>query len=364
MNVRIEIDTKTFVRFWLVVIGFIAVALIIYSARTALIIVGAAAFFAIALSSPVNRLVKILPSKSRLLSTALAYVAVVLALGAFVFLAVPPIIQQTAKFAQTVPSLVDTATEQYSGLNRFVEKYKLEPQFNDVVSSIKDNAVNFAQRLGSNVIGGIGSILSVITSGIMIFVLAFLMLVEGPVWLDRLWASFHNEEKMESIRSIVTKMYNVVTSYVSGQLIVSAIAGAFSAVLVLVLSLLFDIPMNLTIPTAAVIFVFSLIPMFGSTIGAVIITSLLVLNDYRAALIFLGIYVIYQQIEGNIISPKIQSKKLELSALAILVAVIIGIYLFGIAGGIISIPIAGCVKVLADDYFARVKKNRQKELAS
>lgn len=359
MNVKIEIDTRTFVRFWLVVIGFIVAAFLIYSARTALIIIGSAAFFAIALSLPVNKIVKILPSRSRLLSTALAYVAVVLALGAFIFLAVPPILQQTAKLVQTVPSLVDSATQQYSGINKFVERNKLQPQFNEVVSSIKDNATGFAKGLGTSVVGGIGSIFFIITSGIMVFVLAFLMLVEGPTWLNRLWSAFGNKKRMESTRKLVTQMYNVVTSYVTGQLMVSAIAGVFSGTFVLILSLIFNIPMNLAIPTAAIVFVFSLIPMFGSSIGAVIITSVLALNDFKAALIFLGIFIIYQQIEGNFISPKIQSKKIDLSALAILIAVTIGIYLFGIAGGIISIPIAGCIKVLTEHYFENKRTNQQ-----
>ena len=359
MNVRIDIDTKTFVRFWLVVIGFILVAFLVYSAKTALIIIGSAAFFAIAFSMPVNKLVKILPSKSRLLSTALAYVAVVVALSAFVFLAVPPIIQQTAKIAQTVPTLVSSATEQYSGVNAFIKKYKLQPEVDKAVDSIKNSATKFAANIGPSLLKSIGSIFMVITSGILIFVLTFLMLVEGPTWLDMLWSSFKNREKMESSQKILTKMYNVVTSYVMGQISVASIAGVVTGIVILMLSLLFNIPMNLAIPSAAIMFVFSLIPMFGSSIGLVIITTLLALNDFKAALIFLGFYLIYQQVEGNIISPKIQSKKIDLSALAILLSVTVGIYLFGLVGAIISIPIAGCVKVLADDYSAKAKKNRE-----
>ncbi len=360
MNVRIEIDTKTFVRFWLVVIGFIVAAIAIYSARMALVIICAAAFLAIALSMPVNKLVKILPSKSRVLSTALAYVAVVIALGAFIFLAVPPILQQTAKITQSVPTLVESATEQYSGINSFVKKYNLQPQVDDALESLKGSATKFASSVGSNIISGISSVFSIFVAGILIFVLTFLMLVEGPVWLDRLWAAFNDEEKMQSSKKILYKMYNVVTSYVTGQLSVAAIAGVVSGVAVLILSFLFNIPFNLAVPAATIIFIFSLIPMFGSTIGLVIISTVLALNDFKAALIFFGFYLIYQQIEGNIISPKIQSKKIDLSALAILVAVTIGIYLFGIAGGIISIPIAGCLKVLADEYFIRAQKQREK----
>lgn len=351
MNVRIEIDTKTFVRFWLVVIGFIAGAFVIYSARTALIIVFAATFLAIALSMPVNKLVKILPSKSRVLSTALAYVAVVVALGTFVFLAVPPIFQQTAKIAQTIPALVESATEQYSSVNRFVDKYNLQPQVDDIVSALKGSATKFASSIGTNIISGIGSVFSVVVSVILILVLAFFMLVEGPVWLDRLWSAYYDKEKMESNRRILYKMYNVVTSYVSGQLYVATIAGIVSGVAILSLSFFFNVPINLIIPTLTIIFIFSLIPMFGSTIGLAIIASVLALNDIKAAIIFFAFYVVYQQIEGNIISPKIQSKKIDLSALAILISVTIGIYIFGIAGGIISIPIAGCIKVLADECF-------------
>lgn len=358
MNVKIDIDTRTFVRFWLVVIGFALAGFAVYSARTALIIIGSAFFMAIALSMPVNKLVKLLPSRSRVLSTALAYVAVVLALGAFVFLAVPPIVQQTAKLAQTVPALVDSATRQYSGVREFINRNKLQPTVDEAMTSVKTSAAKFASNIGTNIISGIGSLFAIVTAGILVFVLAFLMLVEGPVWLDRIWSVYNDQQRMESNRTIAQKMYNVVTSYVSGQLVVSSIAGLFSGTLVLLLSFFFNVPGNLAIPTAAIVFVFSLIPMFGSSIGAVIITSLLALNDFTAALIFLGIFVIYQQVEGNYISPKIQSKKIDLSALAILVAVTIGIYLFGIAGGIISIPIAGCIKVLADEYFVRAKTNR------
>ena len=86
MKVRIEIDTKTFVRFWLVVIGFAFVILALYSARTALTIIGVAFFLALALNGPVSRLAKVLPDRSRTLSTAIAFTVVVAILAAVVFL--------------------------------------------------------------------------------------------------------------------------------------------------------------------------------------------------------------------------------------------------------------------------------------
>ncbi len=357
MKVRIEIDTKTFVRFWLVVIGFIAAAFIIYSARVALVIIGLAAFFAIALSLPVNRIVNKLPSKSRLLSTALAYMVVVMALVAFISLAVPPIIQQTAKLASTVPSLVDTAANQYSGINAFVEKNNLEEPFEDVITAVKNSSTRFAQDLGTNLIGGIGSIFSVLLAGVMVFFLAFFMLVEGPVWLNYFWGLFKDKNKMSATKGIVEKMYRVVTKYFAGQATVALIAAIVSSSMVTVFSFIFNIPLNLAIPTAAIMFVLSLIPMFGSGIGLAIITIVLALNNLQAAIIYFCLYIVYQQIEGNFISPKIQAKKIDLSALAILISIIVGIYLFGLIGGIISIPIAGCLKILFDFYTNRSKES-------
>jgi predicted PurR-regulated permease PerM len=195
----------------------------------------------------------------------------------------------------------------------------------------------------------------------MILALSFFMLVEGPVWMKRLWSLYSDENRMDYHQSLLRRMYSVVTGYVTGQLSISTIAGLFAGLTVFVLSLIFNVPTNFAIPAAAIIFILSLIPMFGEMIGMIIIGLVLLFNDPPAALSFVIVFVIYMQIESNYIVPKIQSRKLELSALTILISVIIGIYLFGIAGGIISIPIAGCVRIFVDEYIARKgnKKSRR-----
>ena len=334
MKTRIEIDTKTFVRFWLVVIGFALVALAIYSARTALIIIGSALFLAIALSKPVNLLTKILPGKSRVLSTALAYVVVIGLLGVIVFLVIPPIISQMTKFAETVPDLVNSATRQYAGASDFISKYNLQPQVDKLVTSFKDGMTG----VGSSLVSGVGSLLATITASILVLVLAFLMLVEGPTWLSKLWAAYDDREQMAAHRKLLGRMYNVVTGYVVGQLSVSAIAGTVAGIAVFTLSMIFSsIPVDLAIPSAMIVFVSSLVPLFGAMIGATLVSLILALNSVSVAVIFLVFFILYQQVEANYISPTIQSKRIDLSALIILIAVTVGVYLFGIAGGIISL---------------------------
>jgi predicted PurR-regulated permease PerM len=361
MRTRIEIDTKTFVRFWLVVIGFAFAILAIYSARTALIILGIAFFLALALNAPVSYLAKHLPGKSRIAGTAIAYVVVVAVLGVFIFLVVPPIVQQTAKFIQTIPNLVDSATTQWHGLSDLINRYHLQPQVDSALHSLQENSTSWAGNVGKNVLSGIGSLAATVASMFLVLVLSFLMLIEGPMWLTRIWGVYNDEERMEAHRNLVRRMYHVVTGYVTGQLTVSGIGATTSGIVVFILSLFFSaVPGNLALPAVAIAFTLSLIPMFGATIGGIIISLLLAFNDVTAGIIFAVFFVVYQQIENNFISPTIQARKLELSALTVLASVTIGLYVFGLAGGIISIPIAGCLKVLLEDYLARAKKNREK----
>jgi predicted PurR-regulated permease PerM len=360
MKMKIEIDTQTFIRFWMVVIGFAVLAFALYSARTALVMIGAALFLAVALNAPVSWVAKYLPGKSRVGGTAIAFIMVVAILGAFMTLVVPPIVQQTVKFVETVPVIVDSATTQYKSVNEVIVKYHLESQVSDAVSSVKKNATGWAANIGSGVVGSLSSLLSFIFSLAFVLVLSFLMLIEGPTMLTKLWHLYEDKGKMEYHRNLVHRMYNVITGYVIGQLTISGIGSIVMGIFVLILSFIFDVPGNLAIPAAAIYFILSLIPLFGSSIAALLIAMLMVLNAPIAALVFVIGFVIYQQIENNVIAPTVQSKRMELTALWVLVAVTIGIYVFGILGGIISIPIAGCLKVLFDDYLTHTRAQRSK----
>jgi predicted PurR-regulated permease PerM len=351
MKTRIDIDTKTFVRFILVVIGFGLAIFAIYHARTALLILGISLFLAVALNGPVNRISRVLPGRSRVAATAIAYVLVVVVLGAILFLVVPPIVQQTAKFVQNVPSFVDTATNQYKGLNNIIDQYSLRPQVDQALNSIKDSTSSWASNVGSTVITGVGSIFAFLTESLLVLVLTFLMLIEGPEWMRRIWGLYENRKRMKLHRRVLSRIYGVVNGYVTGQLIVSAIGGVLAGAAVFVLSLIFpQIPSGLAFPTAAITFTLSLIPMFGATIAGLLITVLLAFNAPVAAIIYIVYFFIYQQIENNFVAPQVQAKKIELSALAVLVSVTVGLYLFGLLGGIIAIPIAGTIRVLLDEY--------------
>jgi len=351
MKVKIEIDTITFVRFWLVVIGFGLAGLLIWNARTALVIIGAAAFLALALNGPVSWLANKLPNRSRTLSTAIAFIVIVAILAAILFLAVPPIVQQTISFLQTLPDTIRTMSAQWKGFGAIVSRYHLESQIDQMVVSIQGNATSWLANFGQNFLSGVGTTMSLITEASLALVLTFLMLVEGPRWSRYFWGLYSSDKRMQHHRIIFRRMNAVISGYVSGQLIVSGLDGAFAGLTVFILSQVFPaVPANIALPTIAIMFILSLIPMFGAGIGGIIVFALLAINSMPAAIAFGVYFIVYQQIENNVISPTIQSKRIELSPLMVLMAVTIGLYMFGMVGGIISIPIAGCAKVLATEY--------------
>lgn len=362
MRTRIEIDTHTFVRFWLVVFGFAAVALLIFAARNALLLIGISFFLALAFSRPVSWLAKRLPGNNRVGASAIAFLAVVAVVTTIVFLIVPPIIDQSARLADSFPTLIENAQKQWTGLNDFVQKNNLQPQIDQAINTVRSNISSWAGTIGQGVISGLGSVLTFITTSLIVLFMTFFMLVEGPVWAKRIWLLYEDRDKMKRHSHLMERMYNVVTGYVTGQVTVSTIDGISAGLAVFIISLFFhEVPSSIALPVAAMSFVLSMIPMFGATIAGTLAAILIALNNIPAAIIYIVFFFIYQQIENNVIVPTVQSKSLNLSALVIIVAVTIGVFMFGIAGGIIAIPIAGCVKILLEEYVRKVQHERQLE---
>ena len=148
---------------------------------------------------------------------------------------------------------------------------------------------------------------------------------------------------------VITRMGNVVAAYVSSQVFIALLDGLMTMLGVFVITLIFNLPVTLAVPLGLISFLFFLIPMFGPIIGCILNTTLLFINAPGAAIAFFIFYLVYQQIENNIIGPRIQGKGLNLPPLAILISITIGMYAFGLIGCIVAIPIAGCIKILFEE---------------
>ena len=364
MKVKIEIDTKTFIRFWLVIFGFIIFAGLIWVAKDVLIMIIIAAFLALALNDPVARITKILPgsNKNRVAATAVAYLTIVLILGALISLLTPIIADQVKHFSKDLPQIVKNYTGEESGVRRFIVENHLEGMISQAVDSITRSINSSVSKLGDFFFGSIASIVGWLISLFMILAMAFLMLVEGPDLIDKIFKVFYTDKTLEKDhRRILSRMYGTVSGYVSSIVTICSISATCGSIATAILSLIFRLPIALVPPIAVLLFIFGMIPMVGATIAGLLSAVILGLNAPTAGLFFLIYFLIYQQVENNVISPMIQARNNQLSALIIFVALTIGVYAFGLLGALLAIPLAACIKILVQEQLKSRKRRTREE---
>lgn len=358
VKVKIEIDSSTFIRLFMVAAGFVGAIFILWRLTPSLMIVLVSFFLAMALNPPVSALARRLPGHSRVLATAVSYVAVLIVVGFFVYVAIPPLVRQTTNFVEALPSYIEQVSSQRGVVADVIARYNLGDDVSKFVEGARQQAGSIAQGVGGSVVTGVTTFLSGFITLVTILVLTFLTLVEGPRWLERLWSVYTDEHKLEHHKYLISRMYKVVTRYVSGQVFVASLAGASALLVLFAFTYFFAVPLTAVLPLAFLVFLTDLVPMIGAIVGATIVVFVLIFNDLGAALAFAAYFFIYQQIENNLIQPTVQARTIELSALTILVAALIGINLLGPVGGFLAIPAAGCIRVLVLDYLERRKQAR------
>lgn len=345
---KIEVDNATIARFWLILLAIIGSLVMIYWARQALLMIAVAAFLAVAIHPLVSSLSKKAFKNNRSLATAVVFVGFLLVFVGFGFLVAPSLISQSQSFAETAPETIARSVNTLKE-NHLVKRFKLTESVDEVVKFIETNKQKWTAQAGVIMFSGINSVIGFVFSGVIVLTLTVLMLLDAPAIMKSFWNLYHDKKTMERHKKIAEKMAGTITGFVGGQLIQVTINGVCAGIVVFVLSLLFDIPTNLIMPVGLLVSLMGLIPLIGTTIGGLLGMVLILLSNSTAGVIFIIYFVIYQQIENNVIAPYIQSRALSLSSLLVLIAVTVGIYLFGILGGIISIPLAACIKILIEE---------------
>lgn len=352
MAKTIDVDTRTFVRFWLVILGFALAALFIWKALTALIIIGIAAFLSIAIQPLAQRINALTKNRQPILASVLAYVIIIGVLGLILAVVGPMVVQQTIQFVQQLPNTFEGVMGGWAGINHFGQSLGIPNLQNEIITSIQAFSSSFVSNLSNLLVTGVGAVAQVMTGMVLVLVLTLLFTLEGPSIVKEFWTLIAGKRKntvVQAYQHLVDRMVNVIKIYVSKQVIVAILDGSVTTVAVLLLALTCGFSGGLAFPLGLIAMTFYLIPMFGPIITCVVNTMLLLFSSPIAAVIFLIFYIVYEQIENNLIAPKIQGDALKLPAAAILIAITIGMYMFGLIGAIIAIPIAGCIKVVFEE---------------
>lgn len=347
----VEIETKTFIRFWLVIIGFAVLAFFVIRASEALAIIGIAALLAIAIRPLALKVDRLIGKKTQSrLASVLAYVIVLLVIAGIVAAIAPVIVTEFAKFLSTLPETVKHAD--LSGLNDIGRSFGIENLSSEIVKSIDELSHNLLNSLGTGVISGLTTVGGIVGKALITLVLTLFFLLDGPQLVNSLWDALgaRSSRAITEARIIVKKMTNVISTFFSKQVLIALLDGTVTALSVFALLLIFGVEARLALPMGLITMVCYLIPMFGQVIGAALVTLILAFNNPIVAIIWLAFYIVYGFVEVNVFAPKFQGNALKLRPVVILMAMVIGTYTFGLLGAIVAIPIAGCIKVLIEEY--------------
>ena len=285
-------------------------------------------------------------------------VALTIVIGFFVFLLflIIPNLQNTiAIFADNIPAYTKNLQEL---LNSLGIDTNIINEISEVFKSLGDSASNYIVENSNQVLETtLGIATNVVTGFInvtigIVFAIYFLAQKEkisGQV--DNLMHAYLPEKIIVKIQDIASLSNKIFSNFVGGQCIEAIIIGFLCFLGMLILRLPYASTISVLVGFTA------LIPVFGAFIGTIIGAFLIFMISPLQALIFIIFILVLQQLEGNLIYPKVVGKSVGLPGIWVLVAVTIGASINGVLGMLLSVPIASIIySTMATNIRYRLKE--------
>lgn len=278
-----------------------------------------------------------------------------------------------ALFMLIIPELGRTAVICMKNIQPFMDNLKIKamdlasgyPDLEEQIKNIDINWVSISQNLVSFLSVGAGNVVkstvnvattvvSVIVNLVLALIFAIYVLAQKEKLSrqgKKLLYAYVKKERADSILKIMRLTNKTFSNFVTGQFVEACILGLMFFVSMTIVGLPYAIVISV------VIVVCSLIPLVGSFIGCAFGALLIVMVNPMKAIVFIVLFVILQQIEGNIIYPRVVGGSIGLPAIWVLVAITLGGNVMGVIGMIIFIPIASvCYSVLGEVVNNRLEK--------
>lgn len=219
---------------------------------------------------------------------------------------------------------------------------------------------------------GVGSVIDIsfstaksIASGIVKFFIAFVFAIyilaqkeKLRVQIKKIMYAFIHPIKVKKILDISALTYKTFANFITGQCIEAVILGLMFVITMSIVRLPFALLIGMVVAVTA------LIPIFGAFIGCFVGAFLILMENPVQALIFIITFLILQQVEGNIIYPKVVGDSVGLPSIWVLVAVSVGGSLMGIVGILLFIPLTSVLYTLFKSYINKRLKMKRIKLPS
>ena len=324
------------------VLATVLLLLLIRDIQRVLIWIIIAGFFAVAVYPVVNWIERRLPWCRRSLATLVVYLLLVLLIAGVITLFAVPLARQATSLAHQLPTLIDDARAGRGPVGRLLDRTHVLTYIQENDGKIR----SFAGRLGAPALGFLKTAATGVAATITIFVLSFLMVVEGPKLISGTLSLFP-DDRAQHIRAVGTDCAKTITGYISGNLLISVICGLLTYAVLKIIGIPFSGLIALFVAIS------DLIPLVGATLGAVVAGLAAFLYSVPAGIIVVVFFVVYQQLENHLLQPLIFSRTVQLNPLTVLIAILIAVELAGLLGALLAIPIAAMIQIILRDLWAR-----------
>jgi predicted PurR-regulated permease PerM len=336
-----DLNLRVVLRIVLVIVGVVLSLYVIYLVRKPLGWIVLATFIAVAMSAPVNLLAR---HMHRGLAIALAYLGLLLVPVLLALILIPPIVNGVDDLASKAPEYAAEAQD-YVQKNETLRK--LEDDYG-VITELETQAKKLPQKIGTaaGTLSDIGvGVVNSVFAGVTILILSIFMVADGRRWVIRALA-FQPDERRERLDRALSRISTAVANYVGGAVAQATVAGLTSFIVMKILGIPFAAPLAVLVGFA------DLVPLVGATIAAVLVALVTVFADFPIDTIIWVIWaVIYQQLENTVIQPQIQRRAVDLHPFLVLVSVLFGSTLFGVAGALLAIPAAASVQIALGEWW-------------
>jgi predicted PurR-regulated permease PerM len=312
---------------------------VVYVSRQVLTWVFVSIFLALALNPAVEWLQHRRGIGRRGTAAAVIYIVALGALVGLGFLFIPPLVDQVNGLAEAVPGYVKDLTAGRGPLGFLERKYQVVERVREVT---KGGGAGLAGG-ASTALAITKGVVTVIVGIVTVVFMTFFMILEGPRWMERFY-SLAPESSEARWRGIGSRIAQTVSGYITGNLLISLVAGAASAIVLAIAGVPYALALGLLVA------VLDLIPLAGATLAGIILVTVAFLTSVPAGIAVAVFFVLYQQLENHLLQPLVYGRTVELSPLAVLIAVLIGTEVAGILGALAAIPVAGTLQILLLDW--------------
>jgi predicted PurR-regulated permease PerM len=313
---------------------------IVWIARHVISWIFIAVFLALALNPAVDRLQRRIHRRG--LSTGIVYIAALVAIAGISLLFIPTLVNQVNDFAHKVPDYLDDITKGRGRLGFLQEKYHLVDKAR---KALREGGASKLLGISGTALAVAKGVVTAVVATVTIAFMTFFMLLEGPSWLERFYSLLKPSQRRRWER-VGGEIYRTVGGYVTGNLLISLIAGGLTALVLWLTNVPYALALGL------IVAILDLIPLAGATIAAIIVGAVAFLHGITAGIIVVVFFIVYQQVENHLLQPIVYGRTVQLSPLAVLISVLIGAELAGVLGALAAIPVAGSLQVVFLDWLS------------